>query len=262
MVNESTYSFNPDEDKQDKMDIEGDRYEELQKDIDDYFKNVEKTGKIEGNLNEADDDCEKKDENADNVDNGSSDDKTDDKTDGEKKENLGDAMTPEEIIKKFKEKNEKLAAEQAAIANKVKKVEVTELYDGYVACDVTFNNGQTKQMEFEIDEDELQNMWKQIEEIAAKKKVEATLDDAAIAIIRKRLDPTDKLDWFYKPTNTSLDEWFAQEELERENELLADQNKSSSWAEQMGLFMDDNGDFGDDSSFKSWDDGSEESRFM
>lgn len=199
MINEDKYTFNPDDYKADDNFIESDKREQIAKDIDEYYKNVEKTGKIEGNLNESDDECDDE-EPAD----------TDKTKDGEQKAKKTDeAMTPEQIMKMFNEKNEKLAAEQAAVAKKVRRVDINDLYDGYVACEVTFVNGEKKEMEFDISEDELKDMYDQMEPLASKKGVVCDMDDAAVAVIRKRLDPTDTLDWFYKPTNTSLDDWFA-----------------------------------------------------
>lgn len=251
MINEDKFTYNPDYDQTDDQFIAQDDYERIAKDIDDYYKKSEETGNIEGNLNEAED--EEKDSNL------SSD--VSDKTEGdEKTEKTDEALTPKEILKKLKEKNEKLAAEQAAVAKKVKKVSILEMYDGYVACEVTFNNGETKKMEFEIDEDEIDDMFEKIGRIALEKKVECDKDDAAIAIIRKRIDPTDTLDWFYKPTNTNLDQWFLDQDME-DDYLETSDRHSESWAEQMGLFADENGDFGDDSSFNSWDDGSSDSYF-
>jgi len=87
-----------------------------------------------------------------------------------------------------------------------------------------------------------------------------TIEDAAVAVIRKRLDPTDTLDWFYKPTNTSLDQWILDQEIEREDLLTNYDRASAGWARQMGLFANDEGEF-DDDNFKDWDDGSTDSYF-
>ena len=206
MINEDKYTFNPDDHKTDDNFIESDKYEQIAKDIDEYYKNVEKTGKIEGNLNESDDD-----ETAD-VDG--------DEDGGQKPEKTDEAMTPEQIMKMFDEKNKKLASEQAAVAKKVRRVGIKDLYDGYVSCEVTFVDGEKKEMEFEVSEDELKDMFAQMEPLAAKKNVICDMDDAAIAVIRRRLDPTDTLDWFYKPTDTSLDKWFADRDMENEKQFV------------------------------------------
>lgn len=236
MINESTYSFNPDEDKQDKLDMQADDYQELQKDIDDYYKKAE-DGKIEGNLTTEDD---KSDETS------TEEEKTEPSVDDEKKSDekkpTGEAMSPDEILKQFDKKNEKLAAEQAQVAKNVKRVDILELYDDYVNADVIFADGNKKNMEFVIKEDELNDMFSQIVKIAKKYNKLVDLDDAAIAIIRKRIDPSDKLDWFYKPTNTNLDKWLLDQQIADEDALTTYDGASDSWANQMGLFMDDYGD--------------------
>ena len=55
MVNENKYTPNPDDDKTDDSFVKSDKFEEIQKEIDDYYKKADKTGKIEGNLKESDD---------------------------------------------------------------------------------------------------------------------------------------------------------------------------------------------------------------
>jgi hypothetical protein len=116
-------------------------------------------------------------------------------------------------------------------------------------------------MEFEISEEELNDMLSQLQENAPKKyAAELTIDDAAIAVIRRRIDPSDALDWFYKPTNTSLDQWILDQEIERENAFTNYDKATSGWARQMGLFANDEGDF-DDDNFRDWDDGSTDSYF-
>jgi hypothetical protein len=68
-------------------------------------------------------------------------------------------MSPAEIIKYFDKKNEKLAAEQAQIAKNIKRVDILELYDDYVNADVIFADGNKKNVEFVIKEDELNDMF-------------------------------------------------------------------------------------------------------
>lgn len=250
MINEDKYTFNPDDHKADDNFIESDKYEQIARDIDEYYRSVEKTGKIEGNLNESDEECDSGE---------TADGKADDRG-KQKVEKADEAMTPEQIMKMFNEKNQKLAAEQAAVAKKVRRVDIKELYGGYVACEVTFANGDKKEMEFDVSKDELKDMYNQMEPLASKKGVVCDMDDAAVAVIRKRLDPTDTLDWFYKPTNTSLDNWFAAQEMENEEQFIPSKRHSDDWAEQMGLFTDEYGDDADDN-FKSWDDGSPDSYF-
>ena len=131
MINESTYSFNPDEDKQDKLDMQADDYQELQKDIDDYYKKAE-DGKIEGNLTTEDD---KSDETSTEEEKTETEPAVDDEKKSDEEKPTGEAMSPDEIIKQFDKKNEKLAAEQAQVAKNVKRVDILELYDDYVNAD-------------------------------------------------------------------------------------------------------------------------------
>ena len=71
-------------------------------------------------------------------------------------------------------------------------------------------DGSKKDFEFEITQDEIDDM---ISKLSAKaksknfKKIPDT-DDAAIAIIRLRVDPNDNLKWFFGDTNKDLDQWF------------------------------------------------------
>lgn len=237
MINESTYSFNPDEDKQDKLDMQADNYQDIQDMFADYYKKAE-DGKIEGNLTTEDDESDEtstEEERTETV--------VDDEKKSDKEKPTGEAMSTAEILKQhFDKKNEKLAAEQAQIAKSVERVDILELYDDYVNADVIFADGNKKNMEFVIKEDELNDMFSQIEKVAKKYNKVVDLDDAAVAIIRKRIDPSDKLDWFYKPTNTNLDKWILDQQIADENALTTYDGASESWAKQMGLFRDDYGD--------------------
>ena len=58
MVNEDRYTTpNPDDYKTDDNFVQADDFEAAQKEIDDYYKKAEKTGKIEGNLKESDEEA-------------------------------------------------------------------------------------------------------------------------------------------------------------------------------------------------------------
>jgi hypothetical protein len=189
---------------------------------------------------------------------GGGDDK--DKNEGEEKEPFVNPLPEkiiekwpipaDEIIKKFDERNKELAAVQAEVAKKVKSVDLTDVYDGYVAGKTTMADGSTKNFEFEIPEEEIVDMRNQLEKKYSDKDLMITDDDAVVAIVRLRFDPTDALDWFFTKGShqTSLDQWFLDQEIERENALTTFKDPKVSWAEYAGLMMGDDGDYVEDTS--------------
>lgn len=218
-----------DEEKQDNLFRAADEYEDLSKEIDKYYQEVEKTGRIEGNLTESD---------------------IDEKEPTNEKETTDEAMTADEILKKFDDRNKELAAAQAEVAKKVKSVDLTDVYDGYVAGKTTMADGSTNNFEFEIPEEEIVDMRNQLEKKYSDKDLMITDDDAVVAIVRLRFDPTDALDWFFTKGShqTSLDQWFLDQEIERENALTTIRDPKVSWAEYAGLMMGDDGDYVEDTS--------------
>jgi hypothetical protein len=209
-----------DEKNQDDLFRAADEYEDFINDIDKYYQEVEKTGKIEGNLTESDAKNEE-----------TSEEPTDETTD--------EAMSADEIMRKFDERNKELAAAQKEVANKVKTVDLTDVYDGYVAGKATLTDGSTNEFEFDIPEEEITDMREQLEDRYSDKGYNITDDDAVVALVRLRIDPTDTLDWFYTKGShqTSLDMWFLDQEIERENRLTTHRDPKVSWAEYAGLLV-------------------------
>ena len=198
-----------DEENQDNLFRSSDEYEGLMKEIDEYYREVERTGKIEGNLTESD------------------------------KEMTDEAMSPDEILARFDSRSKELAAAQMEISKKVKSVDLTDVYDGYVAGTATLTDGSTNDFEFDIPEEEIADMREQLENKYSDKGYDITDDDAVVALVRLRIDPTDTLDWFYTKGShqTSLDMWFLEQEIKRENKLTTHKDSKVSWAEYAGLLV-------------------------
>jgi len=253
----------------------------LKNTIEDYYKKLDKGGDIKGNLDESDEDKSA-------LSATSTQTLPDEKDDGEEtsgddagsQETTDEAMTAAEIIASFNNRKKSTQELQQKIADTVKSVEIEELYNGKVAGEATMNDGSKRKFEFTVPEDEIKAMLKTLE----KKFPNEYLGDmdAAVACVRLRIDPNDKLDWFAGPAKTSLDKWILQKEIEDEESFLGhpvtsvddddDEDDSSKdeyddeheaddpdedkdfWTRQMGGFVNDYGDE-DDDSFKSWDDG-------
>ena len=147
----------------------------------------------------------------------------------EKAAGVKEAMSVDDILNKHKEKKE--TTQDKDSESNIKGVIIKELYDGYCSCVVEMKNGEKKDFEFEITQDEIDDM---IQKLTAKakaknfKKIPDT-DDAAIAIIRLRVDPNDNLKWFFGDTNKDLDEWFLDQEIE--NDML-DAKFDGKWADK------------------------------
>jgi hypothetical protein len=94
------------------------------------------------------------------------------------------------------------------------------------------------------------DLFVQNEKKYSDKDLMITDDDAVVAIVRLRFDPTDALDWFFTKGShqTSLDQWFLDQEIERENALTTIRDPKVSWAEYAGLMMGDDGDYVEDTS--------------
>ena len=142
---------------------------------------------------------------------------------------LEEAMSVDDILNKHKERKDSTQDKESE--SNIKNVIIKELYDGYCLCEVEMKDGSKKDFEFEITQDEIDDM---ISKLSAKaksknfKKIPDT-DDAAIAIIRLRVDPNDNLKWFFGDTNKDLDQWFMDREIE--NDML-DAKYDGKWADK------------------------------
>jgi hypothetical protein len=252
MINEDRYVTNPDEYKTDDNFVQADEFEDLQKELDDYFKKAEKTGKIEGNLKESDEEG-----------NLSSDVKP---TEDEPEEN------PEENVSKSEDEgeateNEAMTPDQIAAewAKKVEKVVINELYDGYVSCTVFFKDGKSEDKEYEIPDESVFKMLA----ILKKKMKKATEEDAVVAIIRKKFDPNDEMGWYYQRIDLNA-EWDGDAALDgitdqEVNDIIGDDDALGGEDYKKRKGGRDNWDYGapsDDDPYASQEDDDNDNPFL
>ena len=78
---------------------------------------------------------------------------------------LEEAMSVDDILNKHKEKKD--STQDKEPESNIKGVIIKELYDGYCLCEVEMKNGDKKDFEFEITQDEIDDM---ISKLSAKAK--------------------------------------------------------------------------------------------
>ena len=127
-------------------------------------------------------------------------------------------MSVDDILNKHQEKVDAKKKTEDNYDSFIKSVTFKEPpYDGYQNCRIEYKNGEKKDIEFDVEGDEINDMLAKLNKKCKERhfEKEPSQEDAIVAIIRLRLDPNDNFKWFFgEKRNVDLDKWFLNKEIE------------------------------------------------